>query len=46
MPQVQFARHLQRFFPDPKDGPFEGRTVAEVIATINDHYPGLADYRR
>lgn len=44
MPQLRFARHLQRIFPDLKDGPFEGKTMAEVIAAVNHHYPGLADY--
>jgi molybdopterin synthase sulfur carrier subunit len=45
MAQVKFTRHLVRFFPD-LDNPAEidGRTVADLIANLNDEYPGLANY--
>lgn len=44
MPHVKFTRHLQRFFPDLQETQVEGKTVAEVIAALNQRYPGLADY--
>ena len=44
MPRVQFTRHLQRFFPDLETVAVEGRTVAEVVAALNERFPGLADY--
>lgn len=45
MPQVKFTHHLQRFFPDlPLTTHTKGSTVANVIATLNQTYPGLAGY--
>ncbi|MCO5169512.1 MAG: MoaD/ThiS family protein [Planctomycetes bacterium] len=44
MPRVQFTRHLVRFFPALRDGEFEGRTLAEVVAAVDRANPGLAGY--
>jgi molybdopterin converting factor small subunit len=44
VPRVKFTRHLRRFFPDLDDVQVEGETVADVIAALNQRYPGLADY--
>lgn len=44
MPRVEFTRHLVRFFPTLQDGEFAGGTLAEVIASIDRAYPGLAGY--
>lgn len=45
MPQVKFTHHLQHFFPDlPLITHTKGSTVANVIATLNQAYPGLAGY--
>lgn len=44
MPRVKFTRHLQRFFPDLDEVEIAGETVAEVIAMLEERYPGLADY--
>lgn len=45
MPNIRFTTHLQRFFPDLKQGVHvEGGTVAEVVAALERTYPGMADY--
>lgn len=45
MPTVIFTSHLQRFFPDLKQGSHvEGSTVAEVVAALEREHPGFADY--
>jgi sulfur-carrier protein len=45
MPAVNFTTHLQRFFPALKQGiQAEGRTVAEVVAALEQKHPGLAPY--
>jgi hypothetical protein len=45
MPAVNFTTHLQRFFPALKQGTqAEGRTVAEVIASLEHMHPGLGAY--
>lgn len=44
MPRVQFTRHLARFFPTLRDGDFEGRTLAEVVGSLERAHPGLAAY--
>ena len=44
MPRVQFTKHLIRFFPELRDGDFEGTTLAEVIASIERAYPGIGGY--
>lgn len=45
MAQVKFTRHLVRFFPDLGDNvPVQGQTVEEIIAALDELYPGLAAY--
>ena len=45
MAVVKFTRHLVRYFPDLEDNTaVSGETVAEIIATLNEKHPGLADY--
>ncbi len=45
MPAVKFTSHLQRFFPDLQQHvQINGATVAEIVAGLNQRYPGLADY--
>ena len=44
MPRVKFTRHLQRFFSGLDEVDVEGATVAEVIAALEQLYPGLANY--
>ena len=44
MPTVKFTRNLQRFFPQLDTLEVEGNTVAEVIANLDQAYPGLAAY--
>jgi molybdopterin converting factor small subunit len=45
MSRVKFTRHLVRFFPDLGDSiEVEGKTVAAVVAALDEQYPGLADY--
>ncbi len=45
MPSVNFTTHLQRFFPTLQQGTLaEGQTVAEVIRSLEQQYPGLTAY--
>lgn len=45
MPAVNFTTHLQRFFPTLKQGiQAEGRTVAEVVVSLEQQHPGLGPY--
>ncbi|HML22006.1 MAG TPA: MoaD/ThiS family protein [Aggregatilinea sp.] len=44
MPRVKFTSHLQRYFPTLQETTVEGHTVAEVVAVLDERYPGLADY--
>ncbi|MBZ0285482.1 MAG: MoaD/ThiS family protein [Anaerolineae bacterium] len=45
MPNIRFTTHLQRFFPELKQGvSIEGATVAQVVAALDRTYPGMADY--
>lgn len=44
MPLVKFTKNLQRFFPDIQNINVEGETVAEVVAVLDQRYPGLAGY--
>lgn len=44
MPQVRFTSHLQRFFPNLSEVEVEGATVAEVLASLEAHFPGLRAY--
>lgn len=45
MARVKFTRHLVRFFPTLGDNiEVNGRTVADIITTLDQQYPGLAAY--
>jgi molybdopterin synthase sulfur carrier subunit len=45
MPRITFTRHLRRFFPTLKEGEeVPGATVREVIAELDNRYPGLGLY--
>jgi molybdopterin synthase sulfur carrier subunit len=44
MPLVKFTKNLQRFFPDLRASNVDGETVAEVVAALDQRYPGLAGY--
>lgn len=45
MPTVKFTTHLQRFFPGLENGiPINGRTIAEIVQTLDEQYPGFASY--
>lgn len=46
MAQVRFTRHLQRFFPELREGPVEGRTVAQALDALDALHPGLGGYLR
>lgn len=45
MARVKFTRHLVRFFPQlPEVVTVEGRSVAEIVAALDEQFPGLAGY--
>ena len=44
MPIVKFTSALQRFFPDLQEIQVEGSTVSQVLAGVEDSYPGITDY--
>lgn len=46
MPRVEFTSHLHHLFPALAAGPVEvvARTVAEVVAALDERAPGLAFY--
>ena len=44
MPYVKFTKSLDRFFPDLADVTVEADTVADVVAAVDAHFPGLATY--
>lgn len=44
MPLVKFTKNLQRFFSDIQTINVEGETVAEVVAALDQYYPGLTAY--
>lgn len=45
MPHVNFTTHLQKFFPKLKQAEeVEGATVREVVAALEQRYPGFALY--
>jgi sulfur-carrier protein len=45
MPRVRFTSHLQKFFPTLKqDIQIDGHTVAEIVAALDQRFPGLAAY--
>ena len=44
MPKVNFTSALKRFYPDLDQQLVEGKTVAELLNTLENRYPGLKDY--
>jgi len=44
MPTVKFTKALKRFFPQLKDTPAKGKTLAEVLSEIESSYPGMCSY--
>ena len=45
MSRVRFTSHLQKFFPALKqDIQIDGRNVAEIVAALDQRFPGLAAY--
>ncbi len=44
MPIINFTSALKRFYPDLHPLSIEGKTVAEILARLNDSYPGMTDY--
>ena len=44
MPTVRFTSHLQRFFPSLSEIEVEGESVAEVVAALEQRFPGLRAY--
>lgn len=45
MARVKFTRHLVRFFPSLGSSVIvRGETVAEIVAGLDEQYPGLAAY--
>lgn len=45
MAQIKFTRHLQRFFPTLQTiEEVDGHTVAEIVARLDQRFPGLAGY--
>ncbi|MGE0494971.1 MAG: MoaD/ThiS family protein [Vulcanimicrobiota bacterium] len=44
MATVRFTNHLKRFFPDLTEVEVACATVAELVAGLDQRYPGLAGY--
>jgi molybdopterin synthase sulfur carrier subunit len=44
MPTVKFTNALKRFFPNLKDTPAKGRTLAEIFREMEASYPGVRGY--
>ncbi len=45
MPYVRFTNHLRKFFPDlHNDTTVSADTVAALIQTLEQQYPGFASY--
>ena len=44
MPTVKFTKALKRFFPQLKDTPASGKTLADVLSEIEASYPGMCSY--
>ena len=45
MVEIKFTTHLQRYFPGlARVEHVDGDTVADVLANLNDRFPGLAGY--
>jgi len=44
MPTIKFTTALKRFYPNLQALEITGGTVAELVETINETYPGIKDY--
>lgn len=44
MPIVKFTYALKRFFPDLKDTSLQAATLTELVAAVDDVYPGIRRY--
>lgn len=45
MVAIKFTTHLEKFFPGVKNGlSVEAHTVAEAVAALDQHFPGLGAY--
>ncbi len=44
MVRVKFTSHLYKFFPGLTELQLEANTIAEVVAALDDLFPGLAAY--
>jgi molybdopterin converting factor small subunit len=44
MVRVKCTSHLYKFFPGLSELQLEAQTVAQVVAVLDDRFPGLADY--
>ena len=44
MPRVQFTRRLQRFFPQLEAAEVPAGTVRELVAAVDQQFPGLTAY--
>jgi len=44
MARVHFTRHLNRFFPELREGEGQAATVAELVGRLDARFPGLAGY--
>lgn len=45
MSRVRFTSHLQKFFPALKqDVLVSGRNIAEIVAALDQRFPGIAAY--
>lgn len=44
MPTVSFTSNLRRFYPELTTKSFSGHSVAEVLDSIEQEFPGLRDY--
>ena len=44
MAKVLFTSALKRFFPTLSEKEIPGNTVAEVLSSLEGHYPGISDF--
>lgn len=44
MPTVKFTYALKRFFPDLKEVPVQSSTLPDLLANIEQQYPGIQHY--
>ena len=44
MPKVNFTSALRRFYPDLEPFEIQADRVSDILAYLNEKYPGLTDY--